>query len=299
MARKLGDVTVDVRVDNKDLQEGLNESERNVREFADRAGGHTDGLAKRFSILRETISKILIPAVIARQVTEAIAEFERLRAKVDQFAGEMRIKALDASRSLAQIGKQAGDPIEQQLANARELARVRTQQILDEAEAQEAQLRNVDLIRKALNQAAGLREGVFRSRAQDEAAVIDQQLRTAEARIERQRQARRVATDNDLIKEELDRLSIFEAEERESRRLHQEKIKQAKELQEEELRAQEKLKQIERERHEERMRQIRAEERARAQASAIGALGTTTSLGNVEALLSRIASRTSPAPWKR
>jgi hypothetical protein len=281
------------------LKQGLRESEEQVKSFADKSGREAEGLTKKFSLLQETISKVLIPAIIARQVTQFVAQLDKLSAKLDEFTANARTKAVEASRSLADIGREQTDEIDKQIESARKLALERKQQLITEAEHEESLLRQAGAWESLKNFVAGISEGSFRSRAADEIETIDQQLRQAEERLERRRQARRNTETRDLIAREFEALSIFEQEERASRDLHQERLRQAREIREEQLRTQEALERAERERHEERLRQIREETRSRAQASAIGALGTTTSLANVEALLGRIASRTTPTPWKR
>ena len=78
---KIGEVRVDITADTAKLKAGLREAEAQVKQTADTTESETQRMGKSFSFIQEAISKIIIPAIVAKTFIGLVTNLEAARAK--------------------------------------------------------------------------------------------------------------------------------------------------------------------------------------------------------------------------
>src|SRR5690606_27455919 len=83
-------------------------SARAVPPEMERIERKSNDVTKRPGRLRAALTRVFIPILIARQITSIIAEFDRLRAKVDEFDGELAKRNVSFARSFIDEARRLG-----------------------------------------------------------------------------------------------------------------------------------------------------------------------------------------------
>lgn len=134
----VGKASIDLVAENADLKKKLQESQADLDKFkkkADDAGEEGasafEGITKSASNLRETLSKVAIPAALAAGIVELIKSIDEAQAATERLRASLAAQAADYSQQIAAVGRAQADSIESQFKALQDSLRDRLQQLGD------------------------------------------------------------------------------------------------------------------------------------------------------------------------